>query len=294
MKHLIRNIMYFGYLSLKIASHWIKLLKVGNPYSPYAYKQRCEKGKKLAILANGPSLKDAIEKIENCKDFADVDFSVMNYFATERLFKIIKPKYYSLADPMFFKKDSRYDNVMNLFKILNEEVDWPMTLYIPNSISYSKFLEYSKLCNQYITIVPIWHVFSNSTTTVKNYFFKKGLSSPHFITVALLSIYTGINNGYKHIDLYGADMTFFDSLHVNEKNQLCYKYSHFYDNKTEYRRVTFDDAQPCKISYYIKGISRMFIGYDELADYAKYVGTTIINHSPISLLDCFPRGTKVS
>lgn len=289
MKKSLKNILYFGYISCRILFHWIKLLKLGNPYAPYKYKKSYDENKKLAILANGPSLKNVLERIETDEEFLNTDFSVMNYFATDRLFKIIKPKFYSLADPMFFKKDSRYEKVMNLFETLNKEVDWPMTLYIPNSVSYKGFLEYSKLRNPYITIIPVWHLFSNSPTIVKNFFFKKGLSSPHFITVALLSVYGGINSGYKYINLYGADMTFFDSLYVNENNQLCNVYSHFYDDKKEYKRVTFDDAQPCKISYYIKGISRMFIGYDELAEYAKYTGTTIINCSPISLLDCFQR-----
>ena len=56
---------------------------------------------KVAMLANGPSLKEVLPKLQMDK-FSDTDFIVLNFFGMEAVFTRIKPKHYCLADPMFF------------------------------------------------------------------------------------------------------------------------------------------------------------------------------------------------
>ena len=48
-------------------------------------------------------------------------------------------------------------------------------------------------------------------------------------TIANTAIYLALIEGYKEIELYGADHNMFLELGVNENNQLCSLDSHFYD-----------------------------------------------------------------
>ena len=61
----------------------------------------------VAVLANGPSLKEVLPTILTDKEFKEVDFVVLNFFAVEKTFFNIKPKHYCFADHMFFKETHR-------------------------------------------------------------------------------------------------------------------------------------------------------------------------------------------
>lgn len=245
----------------------------------------------LNLLANGPSLNVIIPQLNIDKEFCNVDFIVVNYFAFEDIFFVIKPKHYCLADPMFFGDSFRKDDVEKLFYILQNKVDWVLNLYIPKT-QYGKFIEFSKIENKHIIIHPLNLIEYNGFESLRFFFYKKGLAMPRVQTVANMAIFVGINSGYSMINLYGVEHSFLDSLCVNERNQLCNRDKHFYDNgEAPLKPIYYTGSETYiwKIGDYLAAISQMFKSHDILSEYAKYVGAEIVNCTKGSMIDSYER-----
>jgi hypothetical protein len=242
----------------------------------------------VAVLANGPSLKEVLPKLTT-KEFENIDFIAMNFFAFDDVFFQIKPKHYCLADPTFFQDSFKKEEVFKLFKIFQEKIDWDLTIYLPNKISYNKFLLFSKLTNSYLHYIHLNAIEYRGYKSFRYFFYKTGLSMPRSQTVANMAIYVGINNGYGIINLYGVDHTFFDSLCINERNELCNKNAHFYGEAKLKPLIRTDNYLNWKIADYLEAISYMFKSHDLLADYAKSLGVKIVNCTNISMIDSYER-----
>lgn len=245
---------------------------------------------RVMVLANGPSLKDVLPKLWIDEEFMNGDFIVMNYFAKEDVFYKIKPKHYCLADPMFFKKNHRYEDVKELFGLFQNNVSWKMNLYVPRS-QFKEFLSFSQITNNNINIVPINSVPYLGVECLRNYVYKKGWSIPQTFTVAIMAIYVGIKTGYSEVRLYGVDHTFFETLCVNEKNQLCNYEKHFYD-KGEVKLkpiIRNDNDQVYTVSGYLTIMYNIFYNHDLLASFAKYMNVKVLNCTKCSMIDSYER-----
>ncbi len=279
MKKFIKNSFYSIIFLIKLMSHghFRNLIKK-------------ESLSTIAVLANGPSLKDVISKISTSEEFKNVDYIVLNFFAFDNIFFSIKPKYYCFADPMFFHENHRIKDVKKLFSILENKVDWNLSIFIPSSL-YNKFTSFSKLNNKNIKIVKISNLTYKGFPCVRNILYRRGLAAPPFATVANLAIFVALNKGYKNINLYGVDHTFFDSLCVNDKNQLCNRDIHFYNNDFAVLKPILrnDNDEPWKISEYLMGISLMFESHDLLFEYSQYLGSNILNCTKNSMIDSYKR-----
>lgn len=250
---------------------------------------------RLHVLANGPSLKDELSNISSIGEFDKVDYAVVNFFAFEELFTKIKPKHYSLADPMFFQETRNADNVHRLFSILDTSVDWKMNIYIP-AHKYSSFLEFSNLKNGFIKIWKVNTITYSGFESLRYFFYKKSIASPKMQTVAVLAIFVGLNVGYREIELFGVDHSFLDSLFVDENNQLCNRELHFYDDGKAALKPILKNANdaPWTISDYLIAISNMFKGHEHLQGYATYLGASILNCTPNSFIDAYQRRKTIS
>lgn len=244
----------------------------------------------ITVLANGPSLKEVIPELTVSERFRDCDFIVMNFFANEDVCYEIKPKHYCLADPMFFHQNHRYGDVKALFDVLQNKVSWNMNLYVPKD-KFKDFLSFSKITNSNINIVPINSVPYLGIECMRNFVYKKGWSIPQTFTVAILAIYVGIITGYSEVRLYGVDHTFFDSLCVNEKNQLCNYEKHFYDNSEVKLKpiIRNDNDQVYSVSGYLTIMYNIFHSHDLLASFAKYMNVKVINCTKCSMIDSYER-----
>lgn len=244
----------------------------------------------LVLLANGPSLKEIIHQLSCNNKFSNVDFIVLNFFAFEPSFFKIKPKHYCFVDPMFFYKTHRYNDVVKLYTILQDKVNWNMNIYIPQT-RYSEFVKFCKINNPYIKIQTVNNIQYRGFNKFKYFLFKEGLAMPLNATVANMAIYVGITLGYKKIYLYGVDHTFFDSLTVNEKNELCNKDTHFYNNSETVLKpiIRNDNGTVWKISEYLESITNMFKSHDDLSKYAEYKKIEIFNCTNVSLIDSYKR-----
>lgn len=246
-------------------------------------------GGTLTMLANAPSLKQSLPVIMANREKSDSDFVVMNYFADCKEFTELRPKYYCFADPMFYRPTHRLEDVKRIFDILQNNVDWDMTIFVL-SFRLKQFLRFSNISNEHIRIVPVFSDEYNGLERFRNWAYRHNLAAPSFSTVAILAIYSGINMGYGKINLYGADMTFFDNLCVNEQNELCSIYRHFNEDKAELKPIVRNDNDTVfKISDYVLSIGKMFKSHDLVSEYAKYADVEIINCTDCSLIDCYKR-----
>lgn len=254
----------------------------------YPRKQRY--GGTLTLLSNAPSLKEVLPRVLTEEEFKNTDFIVLNYFATCDEFAKIKPQHYCFADPMFFKKTHRHEEVMNLFRLMEKKVDWDMNIYVPSHY-YNRFKNYSGFVdNSYLHIIPVWEKQFKGFEYFRFWTYKYNFAAPINQTVAILAILVGLNSGYQKINLYGVDMTFFDNLVINENNQLCSIYRHFNDQAEELKPILDNSTgEVMAISDYILCIGQMFKSHDLLSRYAKYLGVEIINCTNCSLIDSYKR-----
>ena len=88
----------------------------------------------LALLANGPSLADELPRLL-AGARAGCDFLAVNYFAEHEAFERLRPAYYVLSDPQFFRASAQRDRVAALYRTLARKVTWPMTLYVQYYLS---------------------------------------------------------------------------------------------------------------------------------------------------------------
>jgi hypothetical protein len=250
----------------------------------------------VTVLANGPSLKEVIPCLTTDNKFRNSDFVVMNFFAFDNVFFEIKPKHYCLSDIIFMQSEyseytiAKQKQVLELFKILQEKVDWDLTIYVPKCY-FKDHLSYSKLTNPFIKHVPLNIVKYSGYESFRFFFYKNGLALPGIRSVAIVAIYAALNAGYSCINLYGVDHSFFDSLCVNDNNQLCNRLRHFYDNSQEelLKPIMRYDGMIYKISDYINGISDIFRGHDFLSAYAKFLHVKILNCTKGSMIDSYER-----
>ena len=287
MKTLVKSVLNFLKQTVSFIGFLLRLLYHKGFSNPF--KTRYEGT--VAVLANGPSLKDVISRVQTDAEFQGVDFIVLNYFAFEDVFFSIKPKHYCLADPMFFRDSFRKQDAQRLFSILQERVDWPMNIYVPVT-ELKSFRSFSKLTNSNIKIVPLSTDEYTGYESFRFWFYKNGWSMPRVQTVANMAIYVGINSGYSQVNLYGVEHTFLDSLCVNDDNQLCNRDKHFYDKgEVQLKPIIKTDSldEVWKIGDYLMAIAWMFKSHDLLAAYAKFLGVRIVNCTKGSMIDSYER-----
>ncbi len=243
--------------------------------------------KKLLILANGPNLKESIRN--GIQDIECSDIRVVNDFCKSEFFFAIKPASYVFADPFFFSDEitERHRQIWEAFA----NVDWEMTLFIPY-FTFSKIS--NRISNSNIKVCPYHHMPYNGWNSIRKLLYRKGLSMPRIQNVVIPSIFIGINEGYKQIDLYGVDHSWTKEIRVNKDNQVCLINSHFFDNKTpELKPWHKGLGQPVyKMHEILRDLAWMFDGYHVLREYADSMGCRIINKTNDSFIDAFERDVR--
>ena len=234
----------------------------------------------MTILANGPSLKEDLDKIEVTKG----DFCVVNDFYKSPWYSKIKPKYHVLADPLYFRTDEDIQPFV-------DTVNWDMTLFVPY-YGWKKMSILNKIPNDFIKVVPYHSVNFQGFDCFRNWVYKKGLSMPRPQNVLVPSIFNSINMGYINIKIYGADHSWTESIRVNSLNQVCLVDSHFYD-KEKVQLLPWRKASPDRAIYkmheVLRDLAQMFDSYHQIRWYADKVGCKIINRTKRSYIDAFER-----
>ncbi|MBO7194546.1 MAG: hypothetical protein J6V27_00705 [Alistipes sp.] len=248
---------------------------------------------KLAVLGNGPSLKNQLPRLIEQKEWEYADMMAVNFFALSPEFTTIKPKYYILSDPMFFRSAGYIQRIDNLYKTLATKVSWPMILYVqhynPEHFNYSAAIGN----NPNIRIVPFHSTVFRGFRCVEFWCYRHGLGSGNWGTVIQNGILSAIQVGYKTIELYGVDHTLLDGLMVDERNRLCRIQSHYYDSTPAEAQPIFYNAtnppRPYTMYEYLAETAELFRGHEVLRGFAAEQGVRIINRTAGSMIDAYER-----
>ncbi len=249
--------------------------------------------RRLAVLGNGPSLRDELSRLIARREWERTDMMAVNFFALGDEFTVVRPQYYVLSDPQFFRRAGRSERVENLYRALGERVNWPMTLYVqyynPERFDYRAAVG----ANPNIRIVPFHTLVFRGLRSVEFWCYRHGLGSGNFGTVVQNGEFIGLLLGYRQIDLYGVDHTLLDGLTVDDRNRLCRTQSHYYDSAPTVPEPIFVNAtappRPYTMHTYLAETAELFRGHEVLRDYARSIGARIINRTRGSMIDAYER-----
>lgn len=261
------------------------LLKSRRP-SP-AGNAAAKEGKTLTVMGNGPSLRNVLDgdrKVLEGKELMSVNFAPN---APE--FFELKPQYHILADPHFFRLPSKDANVERLWENL-ARADWPLTLLVPTG--NRKFPEkIEKRINEGgITVKRFNMTPGEGYGKLVRPLFRAGLAMPRPRNVMIPAIMCGLREGYRRIELVGADHTWTQSLWVDDRNRVVSVQPHFYkDNEKELDRVA-KEYEGYHLHDILNSLTIAFRSYFAVREYAETLGARIINRTPGSFIDAFERG----
>lgn len=247
--------------------------------------------KELVILGNGPSLRTLLDKEPEFR--VGRDLMAVNFFAITPEFTVLKPEHYILADPHFFNLDGKDSNVASLWENLLSS-SHAMTLHIPANMrrhpSVKKFVTGGNgrnlLC---FNMTP-----GEGFKRVRNVLYSHKLAMPRPRNVMIPAIMEAIASGYKKIYLAGADHTWSRTLSVDESNRVVSVQPHFYKDGAEEQRRVYSEYAGYHLHDILKSLYIAFSSYHLIADFIKERDIAIINITPGSFIDAFPRGTLSS
>ncbi len=244
------------------------------------------KKERLIIMGNGPSLRDTIANhsdiLKQSKTLA------VNFAANADSYSLLKPNIYVVADPHFFRTESdgksSDPNVVRLWDNI-ASTDWPMTLYVPCKAKVPDAIH----DNSHITVKKYNLTPGEGMQALVHPLYRKGLAMPRPRNVLIASIMIALREGYRDIDIVGADHTWSRDLWVDDKNRVISVQKHFYkDNDKEFERVAQEYAG-YHLHDILNSLTIAFRSYHQIADYAASIGAKITNCTPGSFIDAFPR-----
>lgn len=245
----------------------------------------------MAILGNGPALADELPRLLEETRGGDRDFLAVNFFAEDARFAELRPAYYVLSDPMFFRDTAQRERVAALYRTLNERVTWPMNLYV-QYYNPERFDYRAALPNPNIRIVPFHTLMYRGFRRLEFRLFRRGLGSANFGTVVQVGEYIALLLGYKRIELYGVDHTLLEGLCVDDANRLCRADRHYYDGEAPTAPLPIFQKvphRPYTMSVYLAEVAELFRGHEVLRDYAATLGARIVNCTRGSMIDAYER-----
>jgi len=207
----------------------------------------------------------------------------VNFAANTPEFRVLQPQYYAIADPHFFET-SADPNVSKLMDSLENHVEWPMTLFIPNRVA--KDLVFN---NPNIRIERFNPVAVEGLFRLKDFAFRHGLGMPRPRNVMIVAIMCAISAGFKEIYLAGADHSWLKTLDVSENNEVITVQPHFYEETDSEKSRVSSIYKNVKLHEILLSFHLAFRSYHEIRRYTDKHGIQIYNSTPGSFIDAFPR-----
>lgn len=242
-------------------------------------KADADTSRPLIILANGPSLNQTIA--ESLSSLQAHPTLAVNFAANAPEFRTLRPRYYVFIDPHFFSATDD-PNVTRLWDNL-ARVDWPMTLIVP--------ARRRRLIPKSVNIdtLTVNDIAVEGFLPLENAAFARGWGMPRPRNVLIPSIMAAIAMGFKEIYLTGADHSWMKTISVNDNNQVVSIQPHFYkDNDKELARVRTDYLHR-PLHTILDSFRIAFASYHTIARFAATRGIRIVNSTPGSYIDAFPR-----
>ncbi len=245
-----------------------------------------EEGAELVILGNGPSLNVTLEK--QMEFLQKRHLLAVNFAANTSVFTELQPKFYMLTDPVFFTR-MELENVQSLWQNFADKVDWDMTLFIPTKVKRKGKWYSDLIANKHITVSTYNMTPVEGLHWFENLAYKQGWGMPRPRNVLIPSIMQALAMDYETIYLAGADHSWLKTLSVDDENQVVSIQPHFYkEEKKEEERIRVDYMK-VKLHEILESMSIAFRTYHTIRRYADSRGSSIINITPDSYIDAFPK-----
>lgn len=238
----------------------------------------------LVVLGNGPSLRQTIDRhgdLLRCHDLMAVNFAAL----TDD-FTTLRPTLYVLADPHFFDATGTDRRVDELWRRLRD-TDWPMTLFVParrRRQAAGLLGDDSHVSTRTFNLTP-----AEGFRPLRHFLYRRGIAMPRPRNVLIVALMTALRLRYRSILVAGADHSWSRTLWVDDDNCVVSVQPHFYPDKDdELKRVRSEYA-----GYHLHDIytslAIAFRSYFDIAGYARTLGAEIVNITPGSFIDAFPR-----
>ncbi len=243
------------------------------------------------ILGNGPSL---TASIQDHKDFIrDKELVCVNYFAQTDLYTELKPKNYIVNAPELWRDDVDHhylEKGEKLFETILARTVWETNLFIP--ISAKKFGRWKKKIKQNSLINIVYFNTTPIAGFSKFVFFmmkrNMGLPRPHNVLIPGIAV--ACNMGFQKIYLFGVDHSWLENIWVNDQNEVLLTQKHFYDKETATGKPMNNMGKgKRRLHEVLQKFAYTFRGYFVLQEYSQSLGIEIINMTPDSYIDAFPR-----
>ncbi|GAB3573382.1 hypothetical protein GCM10027578_34370 [Spirosoma luteolum] len=247
-----------------------------------------------AVLGNGPSLN---ESLRLHTDFLrQTELVCVNNFAHSPVFAQLRPQNYVLFDPAYFTyaglPTDRAD-IRQTVTALAEQVDWPLTLYVPQFARGSWLTQRLAEKNPNIQLAPFNYTVVDGFRALRFWLCARGLGMMQAQNVIIATLSLMINRRFDTIYLFGADTSWHEQIRVSNENQLLMQQTHFYEKADQVAHVpVYADARQqhsWSMASQFLSIHKVFRGYDRLADYARHRGVAVFNASARSYIDAFTR-----
>lgn len=249
---------------------------------------RCsEKKDTIIIMGNGPSLRDAMQN--------DMDVLMayprlaVNLSALAPEFRNLRPQYYILADIAFFLKE-KTGKVPALWEALRS-VDWDMTLFLPATARRMEEVRRlpANVTVKYYNLTP-----AEGFRWLMHPIYDSGLAMPRPRNVLIPSIMSAMREGFRRIVLIGADHNWSRTLWVTDRNCVVSVQPHFYkDDDKELRRAE-EIFRNVRLHEVYENYAIAFRSYFNVKAYTDRRGVEVLNATPGSFIDAFPRVSLAS
>ena len=239
---------------------------------------------RIVVMGNGPSLAETIEL--HGSEMERMTLLAVNFAALTDEFFRLKPRYYVMADPVFFAADAN-ENLRRLRENLRR-VNWQMTIFVPFGVDVANI---GLPAGGSVEIVRFNNIGAEGFEWFECMVYNRRLAMPRPRNVLIPSIMIALWIGYKDVRIVGADHSWTRTLEVDDNNTVISVQPHFYaDNDVEHQRVrsVYSNIRLYEIihSFYVA-----FKAYFAIERYAVRIGAKIINATPGSFIDAFKRGS---
>jgi len=244
--------------------------------------------RKAFVLGNGPSLKEVLETPLLLKELEDGDVIVTNRFAISEEFPKLKPRYYILMDPFFFKDENIQKDKESLvmFDALNN-ADWDIVFFIPTSTDLTDVLKY--INNPHLRFQRFNGTRIRGPVKFQNRMYRKGLGIPSSRNVIIPAMELMINLGYKNVYLYGAEFSWTKTYDVDPRtNKLFMNDGHFYKTNNIIYQDPVYTYEKGYFKWSLEAIAEMLAGTEQVALFAESMGVKMVNRTKGSFIDAFP------
>lgn len=228
--------------------------------------------KKVIIVGNGPGV--AYFPFARLK--GKYDFCCVNWFAlNSEDFMRIRPRYYVLIDPAFFKESEKNSRLWEVF----HTVDWPMYL-----ISYSDITFPVK--NKYVKQLGMnRNYYGGEFNFLKKFVFNRNTGTCGYQNVIVCAIFFFIMNRAGDVYLTGVENDWHKEYVIGEDNRIYRECVHFYGReRLKMEMFQKGDFYRCIYEYYMT-----MYQYHILGQYAGANKVRIYNTTQNSYIDVFEK-----